>query len=366
MYRVAIVLVPLITRRSRPFAVSTIAGLALALIACSSATARGSASSGAITVRGQVVSGALNTPAPGSLANLRRTIMHALRGGPGAAPADLSGPLSIADPLGVTARRKPSQPWYRLPSATFFVSTALPVVRFEGMIFSVQANGQAHRCTGTIVNSPTGSVVWTAGHCVFDRQFGGAFPTIVFVPEAGIGPNVVQPSAPVGWWQGVRWATTKDWYLHGSARSIKRDLGAVVVARTPTGESVQQAVGGAQRLSFGVPTRGRTAVFGYPAAGQFNGNDRLVGCGPRPTGIVSTGGSGPDPLGIACAMTPGSSGGPWLQHMRGGIGTIVAVTSERADREPLLFGPVIGSVGKRLFQQVASVSPPALAQPPGP
>jgi hypothetical protein len=250
--------------------------------------------------------------------------------------------------------RRGRRPWYSYSAATYRVRSSLLGARFEGIVLSYY-NGRPYRCSGTVVDSPNGSVVWTAGHCIFNREFDPRpFTNIVFVPAAVHGPSPDQPVAPYGVWPAIRWAVTRDWYVHGSVHRIKRDLGALLLARNARGQTISQALGGAQRISFRGTATGRAKVIGYPASGRFAGNDSPIGCGPRPIGQARFGGPGPNPAAIDCAMTLGASGGPWLEHVNArGIGTVISVTSAEADRHPQMFGPVLDRVGRRVWSSLA-------------
>lgn len=251
-------------------------------------------------------------------------------------------------------RRRRRRSWASYSAATRHVPSTLPGARFEGIIYSFY-KGRTYRCSGTVVGSPNGSVVWTAGHCIFNREFAPRpFTNFVFVPGAQQGANPNQPVAPYGVWPAVRWAVTRDWYVHGSVHHIKRDLGGLLLARNAAGQTIRQALGGAQRISFRSTVAGRATVIGYPASGRFANNDSPIGCGPRPIGRVRFRGAGPNPVAIACSMTLGASGGPWLEHVNArGIGTLVAVTSAEADHAPHMFGPVLDRVGRRVWFSLA-------------
>ena len=308
-----------------------------------------------VQIHGDVVSAAIHWSAsgPDSFATVRAEALRYLARLRAQAAADLAGPFApdLTSTFGVRARGH--KPWYRLSPAGYFVNPAARGARYEGMIIGIVSAQSVYRCSGSLVSSRNGSTVLTAGHCIVNREFGGPVRNIVFIPYAQQGPDALEPAAPFGVWPAAGWAVTKDWYKHGSARHIKRDLGALLIARDSAGRTLRQVLGGAQRLSFAGITGGRTQVMGYPAGGIFSGNDRLVGCGPRPIGRVVFGGSGPNPVGIACGMTQGASGGPWLQRVSHGVGTIISVTSESGTRLPLLAGPVLDNVARDLFTLVA-------------
>jgi len=277
------------------------------------------------------------------------TCLQAVRRGHAAASGVVWGTLSAPalsaehlSPLQVSASvtrfaRQRTRPWFRYPASTFIASETPPGARLTGMVLALNAESQpVYRCSGTVVNSPDGSLVWTAGHCIISHEAGsGPYPHFEFSPGAGPGSAWDQPSAPFGVWPVVAYATTRDWAVHGSARHFTRDFGALLVARNAQGQTISQVLGGSQHISFGGRVPGRVMLLGYPAAGGFTNNDSLIGCGPRPIGHFAS------YLGTDCAMTQGSSGGPWLARVnRRGIGTVVSVTSVSSGSGTRLYGGV--------------------------
>jgi hypothetical protein len=108
-----------------------------------------------------------------------------------------------------------------------------------------------------------------------------------------------------------------------------------------------QEVGG-QGIEFGHQPSPVT-VFGYPADSPYNGGQLYYCSGP-----VS-----PDPYqettdtGVSCAMTAGSSGGPWFTGFSTatGTGTIVSVSSFKySNNDQILYGTPFGSTAQQLYQ----------------
>lgn len=277
---------------------------------------------------------------------------------PPAAPFTIDPLAPMATPeLAFAARRRRPRPWFAFPPSTFVAPENVFGARLVGMVLDLNASDQpAYRCSGTVVDSPNGSIVWTAGHCIFNRELSPEpFPHIVFVPGAEPGSSLFAPTAPYGVWTAVAYAMTADWVRHGSARHFRRDLGALLIAPNGQGETISQALGGADRISFRGTIPPRAEVLGYPGLGRFSGNDALIGCGPHPTGRFRFwGGPGPEPLAISCGMTLGSSGGPWLTHVNAaGIGTVVSVTSSTNRPSTQLYGAVQTAVARRVWATLA-------------
>jgi hypothetical protein len=120
--------------------------------------------------------------------------------------------------------RRRRRAWYSYSAATYRVRPTLIGARFEGIIYGFY-NGRPYGCSGTVVDSPNASIVWTAGHCIFNREYDPhPYTNIVFVPDAEQGASPDQPVAPYGVWPAVRWAVTREWYVHGGPTHIKRAL----------------------------------------------------------------------------------------------------------------------------------------------
>ena len=187
-------------------------------------------------------------------------------------------------------------------------------MRAHGKVFFTIPQGDEagdYVCSGTAVNSRNRSVVWTAGHCVFDLNGGGYTTNWSFVPA------YADEAAPYGEWPARRLATTKGWQ---ATQNLHFDLGAAVVRRSDSGRRLQRVVGG-RGIAFDQPRDHRYGAFGYPAELPFTG-EREYRCDSGQTGTDQPPGSGPLPMSIRCDMTAGASGGGWI------VGTtLLSVTS---------------------------------------
>lgn len=204
-------------------------------------------------------------------------------------------------------------------------------------------------CSGTAVRSGGQSLVWTAGHCVYERAgvFGGYVSNWMFVPAFSAG------NRPYGTWVASSLATTPQ-YRSGSSLpgddQSSYDFGAATVAPNG-GKTLQQAVG-ARKIAFKRnPRQGRLHAFGYPAQPppkEFDGR-HLFRCDSKLVTRDHSGG-GPSPLGIDCDMTGGASGGGWVNDR----GKVVSVTSYGyASRPGVLYGPYQGGVARSLYNSVS-------------
>jgi V8-like Glu-specific endopeptidase len=232
---------------------------------------------------------------------------------------------------------------------------AAPEFAAHGKVFfSIPRGTEAgdYVCSGTAVNSRNRSVVWTAGHCVYDFESptpGGFSTNFIFVPgysEDAAGTAV----EPYGEWPAKKLATTTFWKTAGN---IRYDLGAAVVRANATGGKLQD-VAGATGIGFNQPREQSLQAFGYPAEQpplEFTGG-REFRCTGAPIGTDQpSGGAGPATTGIDCDMTPGSSGGGWIAGTT--VPVLVSVTSYGYPTEvDHLYGPYMGDTAKVLYRGV--------------
>lgn len=217
------------------------------------------------------------------------------------------------------------------------------VVRTTGKVF-FSLGTDDYVCSGSAVDSPDRSTVLTAGHCVVDPESGITATNWVFVPGYSGG------TAPYGLFAAAHLVTTTGW---ATMEDFDVDLGFADVAPNAAGAGLGDAVGG-QKIAFGTPRGRDTYAFGYPAVSPWTGQ-RLVACSGRV--VQDTTPAPSTDQGLACTMTPGSSGGPWFSDFdpRTGTGTLTSVTSfSYSDQPGVLWGPYLGAEAHALYDSVAS------------
>jgi hypothetical protein len=220
--------------------------------------------------------------------------------------------------------------------------------RDHGKVFFTLAGGSDpgdYVCSGTVVDSNSHALVWTAGHCVDDAETGGGFATNwTFVPGYMAG------EAPYGEWPAKRLETTSGWR---TAANTRVDFGAATVARDAQGRGIEDVVG-SRGIAFGQPRTESVSAFGYPAEPTlfeplFDG-ERLYRCDSPITGNDDPPGVGPETLQIECDMSGGSSGGGWVDA----DGSVIGLTSYgyAADLNHL-YGPYFGGDARDLYEQTS-------------
>jgi V8-like Glu-specific endopeptidase len=258
--------------------------------------------------------------------------------------------MKAAKPLGL---RRPGKGQIAL-SESASTSSAFETVpdptlvdsRVNGAIFIETPFGLG-RCSGTSVNAPNYSVVFTAGHCINSGGPHGRWMDFrwVFVPGYRYGQR------PFGVFPAKWIDTTQQWRATGSENF---DVGAAVVTRNQRGQLLAKAVGGTG-IAFGLKTRQVFDVHGYPAEEPFDGETQQI-CTQTPfLGHDAHSFLSPGPLNLAvdCDVTGGASGGGWTIA---GTKTLNSVTNYGYGDDPDTdFGAYFGKEVARLFHRAAGV-----------
>jgi V8-like Glu-specific endopeptidase len=172
-------------------------------------------------------------------------------------------------------------------------------LRTNGKIIAIDPREGHYSCSGTAINTPSKSVVLTAGHCAIEN--GSAGRKIVFVPAYDHGKR------PFGTFAVSSVFVIKQW-RHGENPDF--DVAALRVKPNELGD-LTDVVGG---RGFAV-SRSRTStfeIFGYPAAalrGEELRSCHAHGLGSDP---FTFGFDGPPTLPTSCDMAAGASGGAWI------------------------------------------------------
>jgi len=130
-----------------------------------------------------------------------------------------------------------------------------------------------------------------------------------------------------------------------NSRDFNYDVGIVLVNRNDKGQLPQEAVGGLG-ITLNAPKQAATNAFGYPV--NMNSGETMSTCAGTSSGAaVLAGFTGYQ---LACGMTGGSSGGPWIQQYNTNtkLGQQVSVNSFIMPSRPgYMFGPhfVDGNIG---------------------
>lgn len=209
-------------------------------------------------------------------------------------------------------------------------------VRSVGKLVAELPGDRAESCSAAVVDSPSGSILATAAHCVRSPDRPQAPRALYFQPayRDGGGPKSVVEHG----WKVTDWRTSPRWNVTKPLATILPDDWAFLKVAKKGGRTIQQAYG-ANKIRFGPIGDGEATTLGYPATGSYDG-ERLDYCAGRAhvyrKGEIAAANVGALSL-HPCRLTQGVSGGPWLRgwDARRRSATVVAVTSVGTDSELL-------------------------------
>lgn len=248
-------------------------------------------------------------------------------------------PLAAAHSLRVPGRAPAPRfrtGWSAGASSVRVLNSSADGTRTNGKILAVDPVMGAYSCSGTALNTPSRSIVLTAGHCVIEK--GSESRRISFVPAYDHG------SRPFGTFAVESVYVMPQWRQNANPGF---DLAALRVKPNKLG--VLTDVVGARGYATSKSRLAAFQIFGYP--GAWADGEELRNCRAHGLGIDSLTNrfSGPPAMLASCDMAAGSSGGAWLfdgEYVSG-------VTSYSYQGRPTqlfspYFGPEVGGFLRQL------------------
>ncbi len=242
-------------------------------------------------------------------------------------------------------------------SAVEGVDTGDPTLfpnRANGAVFGEYATAagvELFQCSGSVIDSPAGDVVLTAGHCVIDPRTGDVARSLVFVPGYREGAR------PFGTFAGEAWVTTPEWAsTAGTAEPDESgDLAMLVLARgAASGASVEGTVGGLS-IAFEGPREGTYTQWGYPGEAPYDGEILYSHTTPS-AGVDPFYPAATAPVRIASDFTAGASGGPWTVGPTSAP-TVVSLTDYAYEFDPgHVYGARFGPAARAVYEEAAAVA----------
>jgi V8-like Glu-specific endopeptidase len=267
---------------------------------------------------------------------------------PSYVPSSVTGAVAgVGAAVGVVpAAASPSAQGTDTGSSTVFPNSA------NGLVF-FSYGSEDYQCSGSVVNTPAGRAVLTAGHCVIAPGSGVQATNIAFVPGYRDG------SEPYGEWPATSFATTSRWQsTAGTGNSDDADeagdMAILTLANRPSDGASVQSVVGAVGIGFNQPRQQTYNEYGYPAQFPYDGSRLYRLTAPWATDDSSF---SPAPMGIDSDFTPGSSGGPWLV---GDPPVALSISTYRYIAPPqsdYMFGPYFGSLAQQLYSAAGGTAP---------
>jgi len=212
----------------------------------------------------------------------------------------------------------------------------------QGKVF-FSINGGDYVCSGAVGGH---KLVFTAGHCVFDRGSKSWVSKWIFVP--GYSNN----NRPFGdFWAYQLWASTG--FTDNSPNSPAFDYAMVVMY--PNNGWIGDVVGWQGSVYNGGYDR-HWRSFGYPAAAPWYGQIQHW-CDSN---LEQRGSDlSPNTIGIGCDSTGGASGGPYLLDFSTTSGSYInSVNSYGVSNQPnRMYGPYFDTNTLNMFDAANKVSP---------
>ncbi len=208
--------------------------------------------------------------------------------------------------------------------------------RTNGKILGVDPEEGAYSCSGTALNTPSRSIVLTAGHCVIES--GTAGRRLAFVPAYDHGVR------PFGTFKVEAVFVMPQW-----RRSENPDFDVAALRVRPTELGALADVVGARGYATSKSRFAAFQIFGYPAARA--GGEELRSCRAHGLGFdrLTSGFGGPPTMPASCDMAAGASGGAWLfdGEYVGGV-TSYSYQGRPTQLFSPYFGPEVGSFLRQL------------------
>ena len=243
------------------------------------------------------------------------------------------------------------------------------ILQRSGKVY-FQMGGSGWVCSGTVVTDTrsTKSLVLTAGHCAIDETNQEFATNWLFMPDFDGAPTFTCGSTVYGCWTAEALVVQAGFAYAGSFndQAVKHDFAFAVVGDGGKGGSVsprlETAVGGSFPLVYNLQNqtpavvRGQTLdAFGYPAAGRYKGKDLTYCAGAITEDSLVANAT----WGMACNMTGGSSGGPWLTGVNGQTGDTSAsklgsLNSYGYSGSAVMYGPKFNSDTKAVYDAANS------------
>ena len=179
--------------------------------------------------------------------------------------------------------------------------------------------GSDYICSGSVVAEGSASaneaIVLTAGHCASENDGSTVATNWMFIPSFDTAPTYTCSQTTYGCWVADRIYGDRAFLTAGgfNDQAVQHDWAFAVVSgggkQATSTLQLDTTVGVRFPIAFsGVSSGDTLSAFGYPAAGRYKGKDLTYCRGP----IGQDAQTSNTTWSMACNMTGGSSGGPWV------------------------------------------------------
>jgi hypothetical protein len=238
------------------------------------------------------------------------------------------------------------------------------IVTLTGKVY-FSMDGGNWQCSGSVINDQGRSdysLVLTAGHCTVSETTGQFATNWVFIPSwdtkpASFSTACNNNTTQYGCWTAVALVARSEFASAGgfNDQAIVHDWGFAVVGSGGYNNTQLDALGSLGIQFSNVASGDRLAAFGYPAAGKYHGNDLTYCAGNIFTDSLANNAT----WGMACDMTGGSSGGPWvkgLNESNGSGGTVSSLNSYGYSGIKNMYGPKFNSETQATYDKARTVT----------
>jgi hypothetical protein len=202
------------------------------------------------------------------------------------------------------------------------------------------------------------SLVLTAGHCAYDEVNKQFATNWTYVPSYDTAPTFTCPQSTYGCWTTAQggivvhngYATAGGF----NTQATVYDYAIAIVGPGGKNGTTQLESLGTYPIAYpAISTGGSVHAFGYPAAGRYKGKDLTYCTGPTFNDSANSNLT----WGIACNMTGGSSGGPWLgSFTQTGGGVLTSLNSYGYSGISNMYGPKFDASTQDVFNSANSSS----------
>ena len=173
----------------------------------------------------------------------------------------------------------------------------------------------------------------------------------MYVPSYDTAPTFDCALNKYGCWTAVGLVADSGYAYAGSfnTRATVHDFAVAIVGAGSRGTQLDASPRGSYPIGYPAIETGNTVhAFGYPAAGRYKGKDLTYCNGATFNDNLNSNLT----WGIACNMTGGSSGGPWLgSFTTAGGGTLTSLNSYGYSGISNMYGPKFNNNTKAVYDR---------------
>lgn len=230
------------------------------------------------------------------------------------------------------------------------IQNAAGRIYFEMPSNSRRTRWAGYVCSGTVVSDATTgrSIIQTASHCVYDDSYKAFARNVLFIPNqagtTGTGTDLNCGNDPLGCWTPAFGVVDVNWTTRTFPDNVAWDYGYYVVndsaAHSGNGGGSSVVLDTAVTpipISFGTPffevansSSDYTTALGY----SYSEDPKFMYCAEDMQQLDQA-----NWWQASCALSGGSSGGPWMQPFSGGTGSLISVNSWGYTNQPGMAGP---------------------------